>query len=150
MSLERKDLPGAIAQSIFAGAIAFGKGKSCCIKQQVYAMIVCADGKVVFGGNFMNNSIDVCPREEQNMKSGEGYHLCHEVCAQEHHAESDAIAKAKEAGIDIVGSDLFLIGHTYCCDSCINKMTEAGIHSCQIIGNNDQKGKFYSFIKEES
>jgi len=108
-------------------------GLRACVKQEVYAMIDTPYGQTIFGGNFMKNDITVCPREEQNMISGEGYHLCDEICGQEHHAESDAIANAQKLNIDLKESVLYLVGHTYCCNSCISKMNKAGISKCFIV-----------------
>jgi len=122
-------------QKIINGALKFSNNLRACVKQEVYAMIDTPQGELIFGGNFMKNKVDVCPREEQNMVSGEGYHLCNEICGQEHHAESDAIANAKRLNINIQGSVLYLTGHTYCCNSCISKMNKAGISKCFIVSD---------------
>lgn len=58
------------------------------------------------------------------METGKGYNLCKNICKQHNHAEVDAIQKA---GKRARNGELFLYGHTYCCDSCKNKMNEMGI-----------------------
>ena len=58
------------------------------------------------------------------MPSGQGYELCVNVCKQLHHAEVDAILSATE---DITGADIYIYGHTRCCDDCAAKIKKAGI-----------------------
>jgi deoxycytidylate deaminase len=60
------------------------------------------------------------------MKTGEGYDLF-DICKQENHAELAAILDAKSKNIDLLDSTLFLLGHTYCCQPCLDKMRDTGI-----------------------
>lgn len=143
-----ENVTGKIAQRIYSGATKDSL-MNACVKQEVYAMIIGAGidetDKSVFGGNFMQNrEITECPRVVAKYETGEGYHLCKEKCGQLHHAESDVISRALREGVDMVGSTLYLIGHTYCCDSCLSKMREAGIKDYIILDKND------SFIKQDS
>jgi deoxycytidylate deaminase len=95
-----------------------------CKKQTTYAVIY-KDGELIAtGSNEIHADIKECPREMQNMKSDEGYHLCKEVCRQKYHAEVDACLKA---GKRANGATLYLLGHTCCCDDCIKVMNEHGI-----------------------
>jgi deoxycytidylate deaminase len=80
-----------------------------------------------------NNQITECPRK--GMKSGEGYDLCKTACQQGHHAEVDACLKAGE---EAEGATLYLIGHTYCCDSCKQVMEDHGIKRVVISGDGDE------------
>lgn len=109
-----------------------------CIKQSVYAMIKTVDGKMVFGTNKMLNNITICPREVEGYATGTGYHLCKEVCNQNAHAEVDAIQNAHKKDMNIIGSVLTLVGHTYCCDNCIQVMKENGIASVHIIDDSNK------------
>jgi len=105
-----------------------------CLKQPVYAMLVTADNKEYFGSNEMKAScVTVCPREELNLPSGVGYHHCKETCQQDEHAEREAINRAKADGVDTVGSTIFLVGHHYCCDECMDKMKKAGVSKVVFI-----------------
>ena len=61
------------------------------------------------------------------MPTGEGYHLCTDICKQWGHAETQAIAKAREDGVMIIGSTLYLEGHTYVCSACQAACDDAGI-----------------------
>lgn len=98
-----------------------------CVKQTVKAVIVTADNQKVFGSNAINNDIAECPRVERNMPTGEGYHLCKDVCNQNEHAEVTALQNARKAGIDVKGGTVYITGHTYFCDNCQNEMRKAGI-----------------------
>lgn len=108
-----------------------------CLKQSVVAMIVTKENVEIFGTNNIQNKIDVCPRIEQNLKTGEGYHLCKDICNQNSHAEVTAINNAKLKNINLLGSSLFLIGHTYCCDNCLSVMKENGVSKVYVINEND-------------
>ncbi len=101
--------------------------KGICVKQTTIAIIV-NKGKFWVGSNWCESSQEECPRG--NMKSGEGYHLCKEICKQGNHAEVDACIKA---GKDAKGGTLYLIGHTYCCDNCKKVMKEYEIKKVIIV-----------------
>lgn len=98
-----------------------------CKKQTVKALIVDKNGNQVLGSNAIRNTVDECPRIIEGCQTGEGYHLCKSVCDQNEHAEVTAIQNAKKENIDLKGSTLYLTGHTYFCDNCINAMRNAGI-----------------------
>ena len=119
--------------------------QTACLKQEVYAMIKTPLGEKIYGGNFIQNNVGVCPRDQLGFKSGEGYHLCSDVCNQVSHAEVDAIKNAMKENIDITGSTLFLVGHTYCCDECLGKMANAGISQCIILNEKNESIKNYIF-----
>lgn len=104
-----------------------------CTKQSVNVIIINKDNNYVLGSNNINNYVEICPRVKENYPTGQGYHLCKEICNQNNHAEQDAIAKAKELGIDIEGADLYLIGHTYFCDACTEAMKNAKIATATIL-----------------
>lgn len=95
-----------------------------CAKQIVKAVIVASDGEIFKGDNSCANPQEVCPRDSEGYKSGEGYHLCKEICDQEAHAEVDAITKA---GSKSKGATLYLTGHSYACDNCSKAAELAGI-----------------------
>ena len=98
--------------------------KGPCAKQVVKAVIVSKEGHVYEGTNYCNNFQSICPRDTQGYKTGEGYHLCKDICDQPAHAEVNAL---KEAGKDAEDATLYLTGHTYACDSCKSACSSAGI-----------------------
>ncbi len=110
-----------------------------CHKQSVYTMLASANSdKYYFGTNNVEQYKESCPRDEQNFKSGEGYHLCKEECNNNHtptHAEHDVILNALKDGCDVRDAVIVMVGHTYCCDGCIKLMKEYGINSVQIINS---------------
>lgn len=119
---------------ITQNAIAVSDGHNACLKQSVYAMITTVDGQVVYGSNKMLNDVEVCPRETAGCVSGEGYDMCKDICAQNAHAEPDAIQTAIKAKLNIRGATLTLVGHTYCCDDCTRQMKLHGIKLVNIMG----------------
>lgn len=44
----------------------------------------------------MLNNVSICPRDVAGCVSGEGYHMCREICNQVAHAEVDAINSKKK------------------------------------------------------
>lgn len=113
-----------------------------CIKQSVYAMLVTAEGVEFFGANWMTNGeVTVCPRVTENCASGTGYELCADICNQDFHAEVAAIDACINAGHSTVGSTVYVVGHTYCCDNCIGTMTSNGVVSAVVLDS----GKVYHF-----
>lgn len=114
-----------------------------CLKQSVYAMLVTESGREFFGSNWMSTTsgYTVCPRVELNCPSGQGYELCKEICNQDFHAEVSALRACADAGESTQGAVIYLTGHTYCCDNCIQSMTEAGIKFCLVLDS----GKLYQF-----
>jgi pyrimidine deaminase RibD-like protein len=58
------------------------------------------------------------------MKTGEGYHLCKEVCQQTDHAEINAL---KAAGPAARGGIMYIEGHTYACAPCQDAAAASGI-----------------------
>lgn len=95
--------------------------KDLCAKQTVIAVVV-NHNRFYIGSNWVNNPQTECPRK--NLPSGQGYHLCKDVCNQHAHAEVDA---CMQAGADAQGATLYLIGHDYCCDDCLAYMKSCGI-----------------------
>ena len=98
-------------------------------KKQTTIAIIMKDGEFIsMGSNEIHADIDECPRK--GMETGVGYHLCKDVCKQNHHAEVDACLKA---GDRAKGGTLILIGHTYCCYNCKKVMDEHGIVDVKIV-----------------
>jgi len=93
-----------------------------CAKQTVRATIVTPEGYRFVATNYVLNAQATCPRG--GMPTGEGYHLCREVCMQVGHAEINAL---RIAGKFARGATLYLEGHTYACEPCKAACDEAGI-----------------------
>ncbi len=95
-----------------------------CAKQTVIAILITKDGEIFSGQNRCKNPQKVCPRK--GMKSGDGYYLCKQICKQENHAEIDVCLKA---GDKAKGSSIYLFGHTYSCQNCVDTMVKYGIEN---------------------
>jgi len=93
-----------------------------CAKQTVRATIVTPSGMRFVGENDCLNPQTACPRAD--MKTGEGYHLCVQVCKQTGHAEINAL---KAAGPAARGAVMYVEGHTYACEPCQLAALDAGI-----------------------
>lgn len=101
-----------------------------CIKQIVTATIITTDGERFVGSNYTTkDNGGLCPRSD--MKSGEGYDLCRDVCGQIGHAE---IVALMIAGDKAQGSTLYIEGHSYACANCTKAANEADISDI-IIGS---------------
>lgn len=98
-----------------------------CKKQTVVAVIMKDNQLISTGTNEIHADVDNCPRI--GMKAGEGYELCKNICKQKYHAEEEACINAGEKA---KGATLHLIGHTYCCDNCLNVMKKHGIYQVKI------------------
>jgi deoxycytidylate deaminase len=105
-----------------------------CAKQETIAVIV-KNGEIVVGSNWCEKPQKECRRK--NMKTGEGYELCKNICKQNSHAEVDACKKAGEFAKE---ADLYLIGHYYCCDNCKKVMKDFGIKNIHIVRNKIKVG----------
>lgn len=111
-----------------------------CIKQPVFAMIETVNGDQFFGTNSMVKiESGQCPRDLQGFKSGQGYHLCQEVCQQKFHAETAAINEAKKVNANLRDSIVYLVGHTYCCDNCTKEMKKAGVKKVIFVESNREE-----------
>lgn len=95
-----------------------------CAKQTVTATIITPTGERFVGTNDCANPQTTCPRDAAGMKTGEGYHICREVCRQTGHAEINAL---RAAGEKARGATMYIEGHTYACGSCQEALTKAGV-----------------------
>ena len=104
-----------------------------CPKQTTMAVIINNKKIVAIGTNWVNIVKEACPR--QGMESGKGYELCKNTCKQPYHAEIDACL---QAGKKAEGATLYLIGHTYCCDNCIQIMKAHKISEVVLCESGDK------------
>jgi deoxycytidylate deaminase len=86
------------------------------------------------GSDYHENN--VCERVRQNIPTGQGYELC-EGCHPKNHSESKAVSDAKSKGHDVVGADLYLWGHWWCCEPCWKSMIDAGIKNVFLLENSE-------------
>ncbi len=85
--------------------------------------------EISHGANGSNyHSEHGCERKRLHMPTGQGYELC-EGCHPKNHSEATAIQNARALGRQdkLKGSTAHLYGHWWCCESCCQKMVEAGI-----------------------
>lgn len=86
------------------------------------AAIVVFDDVIIGQGS--NTHTEPCKR--QGFPTGVGYDLC-DGCNYDNHAEANALKD-----IDARGADLYLYGHYYLCDLCLDKVRKAGIRNVYI------------------
>lgn len=124
---------------IIENCISQAKGRTACLKRAVYAIIIAEDGKEVFGSNWTNSTnVTECPRADY--ATGEGYHLCKEICSQEYHAEVEAVLQAQKKEVIIYNAKMYLTGHDYCCNNCLDIMRSSGIKYAKCLDS----GKEYN------
>lgn len=102
-----------------SGAIDIKTDDRKCALREVVAVII-KGSKYWVGSNWCEEPQRLCPRCFDNVD----YTLCKSLCRQPNHAEVDALNKANK---NANGANLYLLGHYYCCDSCHEKMSKAGI-----------------------
>lgn len=108
--------------------------------------VIVADGKIIGGG--ANHTLagkiktyrdlhqkGLCVRKIFNIPSGHGYWTCPGCVTNRNHAEGTAVRDAiKNVGADqVVGADLYLWGHWWCCETCWNAIVEAGIKNVYLL-----------------
>lgn len=74
-----------------------------------------------------------CIRKNCNIPSGQKYWMCPGCASAKYHAESYATKKAKKAGVNISGCDLYLWGHWWACKDCWDAMIKAGIKNVYLM-----------------
>lgn len=100
-----------------------------CIKQSVFCFLLDKANNIIsLGSNWCKNPQDKCPRKD--FKTGIGYELCSNICKQNAHAEIDAINNLNQNNFPIT---CILIGHYYCCQSCLEELKKIGIKNIIII-----------------
>lgn len=105
-----------------------------CAKQRVICRIETTTGQIVTGENTCTFPQVTCPRDVQGYGTGEGYHLCQQVCGQQGHAEQVAVRNMKGRR----GGMAYLEGHTYACESCKEALRSVGVHVLVIGGQEEQ------------
>lgn len=95
-----------------------------CAKQTVKATLIATDGERFVGTNACANPQAVCPR-----LPGEGYEKCITICDQKGHAEEQAM---RAAGTKVIGSHVYVEGHTWACQNCQIEMFSKGVAALTI------------------
>ena len=75
----------------------------------------------------------LCIRRIFKIPSGQKYWLCPGCAKNRHHAEARAVNDALSKQASIVGADLYLYGHWWCCKPCWDKMIEAGVRDVFLL-----------------
>lgn len=74
-----------------------------------------------------------CIRRMLKIRSGQKYWLCPGCAKPKDHAETRAIKDALKNNTDIIGADIYLYGHWWCCKSCWDKMIAAGVRDVYLV-----------------
>lgn len=107
-------------------------GEKQCAKRVIRATVRTPGGRFFVATNHVRAVPETgCPRLK--LKTGEGWHLCKEVCGQKGHAEINAL---RIAGKHARGATLYVEGHDYVCDGCRAAAEKAGIAAI-VIGPAD-------------
>jgi len=97
--------------------------------------VIVKNNQIIGQGANSGNFQPVCPRVEQECKTGEGYHFCHDLCQQDGHSEITSVNDALANNNDPQGADLYLFGHWWCCEPCWNHMITHGIQNVYLLEN---------------
>ncbi len=81
----------------------------------------------------LNTHKNWCVRRICKIPSGQKYWMCPGCAAPKNHAESHTMRKAKKAGVDLTGSDVYLWGHWWACKDCWDSMIKAGIKNVYLM-----------------
>ena len=99
-----------------------------CAKQTCTAIVICPNGEWYVGYNWCASPQQECPRKD--LPTRVGYEMCKDICLQHSHAEVDA---CERAGDSAKGATMLVLGHYYCCESCLKAMEKAGIKKVFIL-----------------
>jgi deoxycytidylate deaminase len=99
--------------------------------RQPVGSVVVRDGRIVGRGanGSLYHELHGCERARRGSRSGEDYHLC-EGCSPANHSEATAL---DDAGASAAGADLYMWGHTWCCDACTEAMEAAAIDRVWLV-----------------
>ncbi len=92
--------------------------------------VVVKSGKILGAGanGAKFHQIIGCVRKFINAPTGEWYAIC-PGCSPKEHAEQTALRGSRKTHsvVEIEGSDLYLWGHWWCCESCWKAMIDANV-----------------------
>lgn len=109
--------------------------KSGCAKQATGAVIV-VNQQIAASGCNAGKKMKNCPRVAQNFPTGQGYHLCKQLCEQIGHAEETCVNNFLNKKFVQTGEPaLYLWGHWWCCEPCWKAMIGAGINTVYLVEN---------------
>ena len=80
-----------------------------------------------------------CVRRFFKIPSGQKYWFCPGCASFRHHAEASALRDALSKKIDVNGADIYLYGHWWCCKSCWDSMTKAGVKNVYLVEGATEK-----------
>lgn len=121
---DRNWLENVMHRPTHVSSLDHGPGSGPCAKQHVEATVLTPEGHRYVGTNACMRPQRECPRDAAGFETGQGYHLCQEVCQQTAHAEVNALLAA---GGHARGATLIVKGHSYACRNCLDAAKRAGI-----------------------
>ena len=101
-----------------------------CAKHPTAAAVV-KEGIIIGIGSNAAKRMESCAR--WGSPTGQNYESCKDICHQEGHSEVTSVDDAIKKGHNTKDADLYLYGHWWCCESCWNKMKEAGIRNVYLL-----------------
>lgn len=101
-------------------------GAGPCAKVVVTATLVTVNGNQYIGSNHCLTPQKVCPRDTQGYPSGQGYHLCKEICNQPAHGEVNAINFANSIEENASKGAVIHVDYSWICGACSKTAEEFG------------------------
>ncbi len=123
--------------------------KSGCGSRQIGAVIVNKKTIIARGHNGRDRVPSSCPRVIQNLPSGIGYNLCQE-CVEENHAEADALRNARLMEVDTENGEMYIFGHWWGCEPCLEKVRNAGITKIYLVKEAAEMFKERGMLKSKT
>ncbi len=120
----------------FVNIVLETKKRSSCLKRQVGALVVSADGKTISATGYNGAPRGIkscydrnqCWRRTHNIKHGENKDLCRAV-----HAEHNAFCAAARKGVALEGGILYVT--TFPCPTCANSIVQVGLVEVNYLEN---------------
>lgn len=121
--------------------------RSTCLKRQVAALVVSADGKTISATGYNGAPRDIiscfdegeCWRRVHNIPHGENKDLCRAA-----HAEANAFYSAARRGVALEGGILYVT--TFPCPTCANGVVQVGIKEVKYL--EDYYGLQHDFAED--
>lgn len=126
------------------------KNRLLCLKKQVFGVLAIEHKNgflCFFGTNYRRFDVGtgICPRTN-NQYLIKDYKTCYteciDICKQEFHAETCALALCKRNEFSAEGGRIYITGHQKCCPNCQKSMKEMGIIYAKSF-QTDQNGDLY-------
>jgi tRNA(Arg) A34 adenosine deaminase TadA len=96
------------------------------------------DGTVILrsGNGSSYHTEHGCERKKLGIAGSTDYELC-PGCSYKVHCEYKAVERARKENIDLSGTDVYLFGHFWYCESCCNQLEQAAVRDYYLLKDAD-------------